>query len=236
MFKTIQSADNAALRTLAKTYIGTKNDSAALLCLDYVFSYPLELQNLPLSEAQALLSLYYDYIRLLEKFRRDKSFASDSNHQRLFGFKVLEENRWLVPKSSLLHGRLTNKSGLARQSVGGYKCGFDELHRGITGILETRIKDRTIAQNEACCTVHGFLPCLRLFVQGKCEPPDTQGPCTFQHVKLEQLSGNWYHTILRLVLLQFQILELAHLYDFNVARCVMVTLIPQDVYADTNRT
>ena len=234
MFKTIQSADNAALRTLAKTYIETKNDSAALLCLDHVFSSPLKLQNLPLSEVQASLSLYYDYIRLLEKFRRDKSFASDSNHQRLFGFKVLEENRWLVPKPSLLHGKLINKSGLARQSVGGYKCGFDELHKGITGILETRIKDRTIVQNKACCTVHGFLPCLRLLVQGKCDLSNTQGPCTFQHVNSEQLSVNWYHATLRLILLQFQILEFAHLYDFNVAKYVMVTLIPQDVYLDTN--
>jgi hypothetical protein len=111
MFKAIQGADHASLRTLAKTFIRTENDPAALLCLDHVFSSPLKLRNLPLVEIQASLSLYLDYIRLLNKFYNDESLTEGSNHQRLFGFQVLGENRYLVPKHTLLYEKLTNRSG-----------------------------------------------------------------------------------------------------------------------------
>ena len=237
MFRAIQRADHAALRTLAQTFLKMKDDTAALLCLDHIFSSPPKLRNLPLPNVQAMLSMYFDYISLLNKFRRDESFANGSNHQTLFGFQALGENRWLVPKRSLLHGKLVNISGsTAGKSADGYRCGFDELRRGITAILESRIQDRTRVLNEACRDVHGFSPCPRLFVQEKCNLPNGQGPCTFQHLKPEQFSVGWYHTRLRLILLQFQILESARLYDFHVAKCVAATLTPQDVYVYTNQT
>jgi hypothetical protein len=231
MFQAIQSADHAALRALAKTFLEAKDDPAALLCLDHAFSSPLKLQNLPLVEVESSLSLFLDYICLLNKFRRDKSFANNSNHQRLFGFRGSRENRWLVPKHTLLHGKLVSTSGSTRRGVDG--CGSDELRRGITAILESRIRDRTGVQNKACRRVLGLSPCLRLLVQGDCNLPSGQGACPFQHIKPEQLSLDWYRTRLRLILLQFQILESARLYDFHTARCV-VALPPQDVSVDAN--
>ena len=227
MFQAIQHSDNTALRSSFKTFIGAKNDPAALLCLDHLFSSPLGLQNLPLSEVHALLSHYHTYISLLNKFRRDQSLVNGSNHQRLFGFQVVGENRWLVPKHSLLHGRLTEKSGSSGQKASGYKCGFDVLHKGVIAILENRINDRTRTLNEACSSVHGFSPCLRLLAQEKCDLVNQRGLCTFQHIKPERLSVDWYHTRLRLILLQFQILESAHLLDFQTARCV---LLPFDTH------
>lgn len=216
MFHAIQRPDHGALRALAKIFLRTKNDPAALLCLDHAFSSPLKLQNLPLSEVQASLTLYLDYVRLLNKFRRDESFVNDSNHQRLFGFRVLRENRWVVPKHAILHGKLASMCGSTRQSVDG--CGFDELRRGITAILESRIRVRTVAQNKACCRVLGLSPCLRLLVQGECNLPSGQGGCALQHIKPRRLSVDWYHTRLCLILLQFQILGSARLYDFQTAR------------------
>ena len=229
MFQAIKRADHAALRMLAKVFIGTKNYPAALLCLDHLFSSPLGLQNLPLSEVHALLSLYHTYISLLNKFQRDQSLANDSNHQRLFGFQTLGENRWLVPKHSLLHSKLADWSG---STVDGYECGFDALRRGINLILESRIHNRTRTQNEACCGVHGFSPCLRLLTQEKCDLVNEQELCTFQHIKPEGLSVDWYYTRLHLILLQFQILESAHLLNFQTARCVRLPIKPQHVVVD----
>jgi len=222
MFEAIQRTDRADLRRLARIFIGAGNNPAALLCLDHFFSSPLKLQNLPLAEVHSSLSLYLDYIRLLNQFWRDESLAEDSNHQRLFGFQALGENRYLVPKHTLLHEKLTGRSGPGKKSMDGYRCGYDELRRGIIKLVSSRIRDRTEIQNNACCDVHGFSPCLRLLVQKKCNPPGGKGSCTFHHIQLKQLTADWYHSRLRLILLQFQILDLARSRDWHISKYVLV--------------
>jgi len=221
MFQAIRRADHASLRTFAKTFIGMGNDPAALLCLDHAFSSPLELRNLPFSEVEALLSLYFDYIRLLNKFRRDESLAQDSNHQRLFGFQALGENRYLVPRHSILHEKLPDRSGSNRKGMDGHACGSEDLRRGITQLISARISDRTEAQDDACRGVHGFSPCLHLLIEEKCDSPDAEGSCSFQHIQWEQLTSDWYNARLRLILLQFQILNLARCDNLDVKRYVL---------------
>jgi hypothetical protein len=221
MFKAIQRDDHTSLRTLAKTFIGAGNDPAALLCLDHVFSPPLKLRNLPLVEVQASLSLYLDYIRLLNKFRRDESPAEGSSWQRLFGFQVLGENRYLAPKHTLLHEKLINRSSSSRKSTDGYRCGYDELSWGIIQLLSSRIYDRTEIQNRACRDVHGFSPCLYLLVHRRCDPPKGEESCTFQHIQPEKFTVDWCHARLRLILLQFQILNLARYHDWHVIKYVL---------------
>ena len=219
MFKAIQRADRESLRTLAKTFIGIGNDLAALLCLDHVFSSPLKLRGLPLAEVQASLSLYLAYIRLLDKFRHDESLAEGSNRQRLFGFQVLGRNSYLIPENTLLHGRPINRSDSGGKSVGGHGYGYDEIRRGITQLISSRIDGRTETQNKACRDVHGFSPCFDLLVQKRC-PQKGKEPCTFQHVQPEQLTVNWYHARLRLILLQFQILHSARCDKLDVKKYV----------------
>ena len=224
MFKAIGHADHASLRTFAKTFIKTGNDPAALLCLDHVFSSPLKLRNLPLVEVQASLSLYLDYIHLLNKFWYDDSLAQGSNHQKLFGFQVpaLADNHYLVPKHAVLYEKLADGSGPGRKCVGGYSCGHDELSRGITQLIKSWISGRTGIQNRACRDVHGFSLCLSLLVDGVCTPPEGRGPCTFHHIQPKQLTVDWYHARLRLILLQFKILNTARYYDSNVVKYVLV--------------
>jgi len=220
MFKAIQRTNNVTLCTLAKTFIGVGNDVAALLCLDNVFSSPLELQNLLLTEVQSLLSLYLAYVRLLHQFWRDGSLAEGSNHQRLFGFQVLGENRYLVPKHTLLHEKLADRSGLGKRGVDGYRCSYNELCRVITRFISSQTRRRTEIQNSACRDAYGFSPCLHLLIQRKCNPPNGQAPCPFHHIHPEQLTVDWYHTRLHLILLQFKILDSAHYYDFHVTKYV----------------
>ena len=222
MFKAIRNADHASLRTLAKIFIGAGNYPAALLCLDNVFSSPPRLRNLPLTGVRASLSLYLDYIRLLNKLRRDGSLAQGSARQRLFGFQVLEWNSYLVPEQSSLYKKLTNQSGSSRKSMGGYICNYDELSRSITHFILSRASERTKAQNASCRDVHVFSPCLQLLVQGKCNPLKGTEPCTFQHIRPENLTVGWYHARLRLILLQFQILDSACYDDLDVKKYVLV--------------
>ena len=221
MFEAIRGVDHATLRTLARTFIGTGNIPAALLCLDHVFSSPLKLQNLTLVEARASLSLYLDYIRLLNKLLRDTSLAEGSNRQRLFGFQVLGEGRYLAPKRTLLREKLANRAGSTGNSMDGYRCGSDELCRGIVQLIKSRISDRTKIQDGISRDVHGFSPCLQFLVEKKCDSPSGEGPCALQHIQPEQLTVDWYHARLRLILLQFQILNLARYDNLDVKKCVL---------------
>ena len=221
MFKAIQHADRASLCTLAKTFVRTGNDPAALLCLDHAFSSPLRLRGLALVEVQASLSLYLDYVRLLNKFCDVKSLTKDSTQQRLFGFLVLEEHRYLVPKHTLLYEKLTNRSTSSGKSTEGYSCDYDDLSRSIVQLISSRIRSRTWDQNSACCDVHGFSPCLYLLIQKRCNPPEGNEPCTFQHIHPEQLTVDWCHARLRLILLQFQILDSARHCDWHVKKYVL---------------
>ena len=222
MFEAIRTDDYASLRALARTFIGMENDSAALLCLDHVFSSPLELRGLPFVEVQESLSLYLDYIRLLNKFRRDESLVQGSNHQTLFGFQALGENRYLTPRHTVLLDSLTAQSISNRKSADGFTCGSDELRRGINQLISSRLSDRTETQNDACRNVHGFSPCLPLLFENKCGSLDREGSCTFQHIQREQVTADWYNARLRLILLQFQILKSARYDDLNVKRYVLI--------------
>ena len=221
MFRAIQRVDHATLCTLAETFIRAGDDPSALLCLDYVFSSPLKLLDLSFVDIQASLSLYLNYIRLLNKLRYDESLVEGSNRQRLFGFQVLGENRYIAPRYTILQEKLIDRPGLNRKSTDGYTCSSDELSQGIIELISNRILDRTKIQNDTCRNFHGFSPCLRLLAQKECNPPEEQRPCTLQHIQLEQLTANWYHARLRLILLQFQILDLARYDSLDVKKYVL---------------
>jgi len=221
MFRAIQCTDHTSLQMFSKTFIGMGNNPAALLCMDHIFSSPLKLQNLPLSEVEALLSLYFNYIKLLNKLQHDKSLAQGSDHQRLFGFQVLGENCYLVPGHSILYKKLTGKSGSNKKGTEGHTCGSEDLHRGITQLILARISNCTETQDDACRGVHGFSPCLHLLVEEKCDSPDGEESCSFHHIKSEELTSDWYNTRLRLILLQFQILNSARYGNLDVKRYVL---------------
>jgi len=225
MFEAIQRANRASLCTIAKTFIKTGNDPAALLCLDHVFSFPLKLRNLPLVEVQASLSLYLDYIHLLDKFWHDESLAQGSNHQKLFGFQVLGDDHYLVPRYTILHEKLTDASGSGGKSMDGYGCGHDELSLAIVELIKNRISDRTETQNKACYDVRGFSPCLSSLVDGVCNPPEEGGSCTFRHIQPEPPTVDWYHARLRLILLQFKILDTARYHDSDVVNLDVVKYV-----------
>jgi len=220
MFKAIQRTDRAHLRALAETFFQMKNDSAALLCLDHLFSSPLRLRNLPLDKVEASLDLYLDYLYLLNKLRREESLAPGSARQRLFRFQVLGYSRYLVPKQSSLYKKSRNQSSSRKESTEGHECDYDELCRSINHFISNRALNRTKIQDDAFRDVHRFSPCPQSLVQRKCSPPEGMEPCPFQHVQPEELTADWYHARLRLILLQLQILNSAGYDDLDVKKYV----------------
>jgi len=222
MFKAIQRTNRASLRALAETFFETRNDPAALLCLDHYFSSPPRMRNLPFDKVEATLYLYLDYVHLLKNLRRDNSLASGSARQRLFGFQVLGYNRYLVSEKSSLHKILANQSGSGEGSADGHRCSHDELCRSINYFISNRTSKRTKIQDDAFRDAHKFSPCPQSLVQKECSPPEGTEPCTFQHVQPEELTADWYRARLRLILLQFRILDSACYDDLDVKKYVPV--------------
>ena len=213
MFQAIRHGDRENLRVLADTFFGAGNNVSALLCFDHAFSSTPDLHGLPLSEIKKTLLLFLSYIRLLDKFLFNDSLTEGSNRQNLFGFRVLGENRYLVPKRNILYEKLTKRS----PDMDGYRCGSEELRRCINNVIKARIRDRTNGLDKACRDIGGFLPCLRLLVQKECNPSRRQGtPCHFQHIQWRELTVEWYRNWFSLLFLQFRILDVANCHDLHV--------------------
>ena len=217
MFEAIQPIDHTRLLVLAKMFINARNDPAALLCLDYVFTSPFSLRELSYTDIHALLSLYLEYVRLLDRFYRDDSLAEGSKHQRLFGFQVLGEDRYLVPKHTRVYEILAKQFGTGEESTDEYTCTYKEITLGIVQIISGRIINRTEFLNNACRNVHGFSPCLPFMVRGQCKWGEA---CDSKHIEQDQFTVEWYHARIRLILLQLQILNLARHYPWPVLKYV----------------
>ena len=217
MFEAIQNGDQTSLRILAKVFIETGNDPAALMCLDDILSTPPKLRHLSLLDIHASLSLHLVYIRLLDRLWRDDSLAEGSKHQRLFGFQVLGEDRYLVPKHALIHGILANQIIGSEENIDGHTCTYDELSGAIMEFIYSRTEDCASLENSACRDAHGFSPCLALIVRGQCKRGES---CDLQHIQPDQITVEWYHARIRLILLQFQILNSARYYPWAVTKCV----------------
>jgi len=224
MFEAIatQRTNRASLPALAETFFETKNDPATLLCLDHFFSSPPRMRNLPPDKVEATLYHYLDYIHLLKNLRRDNSLAPGSARQRLFGFQVLGYNRYLVPEQSSLHKILANQSGSGERSTDGQRCSHDELCQSINHFISNRTFRRTKIQDETFRDAYKFSPCPQSLVQKECSPSKKTEPCTFQHVRPRELTADWYHARLRLILLQFRILDSACYDDLDVKKYVPV--------------
>ena len=221
MFKAIRASDRASLRTFAKAFDKKGNYPATLLCLDHFFSSPLKLRNRSMDEVHASLCLFFDYIFLLNKLRRDESLAKGSARRRLFGFQMLGPNRYLVPEHNHLYRKVGSGSLSGKKSAGGRKCSSSELSRCINDVIRTRTLQRTEDQNATCREVHGFSPCSRLLVQGGCYSSGRTGTCTFQHIEPDQLTADWYRDRLDLILLQLQILDSAGYDETDVKKYVL---------------
>ena len=217
MFEAIQRLDHTSLRVLAKTFIEARNDPAALLCLDHVFASPLRLRQLSYADIHTLLSLYLEYVRLLDRFYRDGSLAEGSKHERLFGFQVLGEDRYLAPKHTLVYEILTGQSGTDEESTDGHTCTYNKITWGIVQLISRRTFNRTEFLNNVCRELHGFSPCLNFMVRGQCKRGES---CDFQHIQQDDFTVEWYHARIRLILLQLQILNLARYYPWPVLKYV----------------
>ena len=208
--------DIVKLRPLASKFLGRANVGAALMCLDHLFSRPPSLRKVTLMEIESSLSLYLTYIRLLDQLWRDGRLSRGSNRQKVFAFDAQQEGRYLVPKGTLVHRKVSAARGILDDPPPEYILSREELSRITSKAILDHIKTRVEIQERACRETRGFSPCLYTLIGRNC----SNESCPFQHVQPNEITTDWFHARLRFLFLEFQILRLAQLFDKGVMQYV----------------
>ena len=210
--------DIVQLRRLAFNFLRRSNSAAALVCLDHVFSRAPSLRKATLMETESLLSLYLTYVRQLDQLWRDCRLSEGSNRQKVFAFDMQQEDRYLVPKNTFIHGKVSAARGIVNDPPPEYVCSHEELGRITSNAILRHIESRVKTQEYACHETRGFSPCLYTLIGRIC----SNEHCPFQHIQPNAITSEWFHARLRFLLLEFQILRLAQLFDKRVMQYVCI--------------
>ena len=216
--------DVVQLRRLAFKFLMRTNGAAALLCLDHVFSHAPNLHNPTLMETESTLSLYLTYVRQLDRFWRDGRLSEGSDFQKkfqekfqkIFAFEVQQDGHYIVPENTFIHQKVSAAKGILNDPPPEYICSHEELSRITSDALLDRIQSRVKTQELACRGTRGFSPCLNTLIGRQC----FNERCQFQHIQPNEITVNWFHSRLRVLFLEFQILRLAQLFDKGVMQYV----------------
>ena len=208
--------DFVRLRRLAFSFNTRTNHVAALVCLDHVLSRAPSFHGTTLVEIESLLSLYLTYVRLLDQFWRDGRLSEGSNCQKIFAFEVQQGDRYIVPKNTFIHGKVSATRGIFDDPPSEYICSHEELSRITSKAISDHIKNRVAIQERACRGTRGFSPCLSVLIRRVCYNES----CQFQHIQSNEITVEWFHSRLRFLFLEFQILRLAQLFDKGVMQYV----------------
>ena len=204
------------LRRLAFMFLRRSNKPAALLCLDRVFFRFPSLLKAGLVETESLLSVYLTYVRQLDQIWRNGRLSEGSDCQKIFAFEVQQEDHYVVPSNTFLHGKISASRGNLDNPPSEYICSHEELGRAISEAILGHLKARVSTQEHACRGTRGFSPCLNTLLRKHC----SYEPCQFQHIPANEITLDWFHVRLRFFFLEFQILRVAQLYDEKVMQWV----------------
>ena len=216
MFKARHKADFKTLRALHPGFVGVKNHSAALLCLDPTFTSTLPPQIAPTVDPGPEISFHFTYFELLDYLRREDRLDMGSVRQKVFAFQPREDDRFFVPANSFLYAALILKPDTI-QEKGGCVVAHEELRRVLDREIQDYICLRAKQQHNAYHQRLGVAPCLMMVARGDCQRPD----CQLQHLRPEKITVGWFNTRIRLVLKEIQILNLAGFHPLGVITCVL---------------
>jgi len=215
MFRARHKADFKTLRVLHLKFIGVKNSSAALLCLDSIFASTLPPQGTLATDPGPELSLHFTYFDLLNRLRREDHLATGSIGRKLFAFQRRQDDQFFIPANSSLYAVFASKPETV-QEKGGCVVTHEELRRMLDCKISEYIHLRAKQQNNAYRRRLGASPCLTMVARGECLRAD----CQFQHLRPEQITVDWFNSRIRFVLKEIQILNLASFHPLGVVQWV----------------
>ena len=216
MFRARHKTDFKTLRVLHLKFIGVGNYSAALLCLDPIFTSTLPLQDSPIVDPEPDLSFHFAYFELLDRLRREDHLDASSLRQKVFAFQPRQDDRVFVPANSFLHAVFVPKL-VTLQEKDGFIVTHEELGRALDREIPEYIHLRAKQQNNAYRRRLGTAPCLTMVARGECQ----KAGCQFQHLRPENITVGWFNARIQLVLKEIRLLNLAGFHPLGVILCAL---------------
>ncbi|KAG2132369.1 hypothetical protein DEU56DRAFT_859536 [Suillus clintonianus] len=210
MFQNILRENHGMLENLALAFDEHKNNPAALLCLDHVFSRSTDIRSFAVDEMQRFLQQFHSYARLLYQISTFPDPVEHRGIQRLFSIVRLSGDEFVIPDGTFLHRCVTEiRQGITLVSE--HPSGYTASRRNVTQLLQlsirTVLKEKVSEIDAMCCTSPVFSQCLPFLVSGVCRRDN----CPQEHVAISKLDRLYYNN--RVAIHIWQILILQFMYS-----------------------
>lgn len=200
VFRAISRRDLNAVRLLRRNFVRSNNEAAKFLCLDTLFSIPLELASRTPAEIVSCFKAFLDYARTMQHLVCHPDPCNYPAMKKLFTFSTYDEDHCLLHQGSLLISNVESPR-IERDANGwlGVVLLRRELERLIKDALKSRLKQRVLDQNETFHNLRSIRLCF-LFAtsRGRCPRGDQ---CANYHAPAESNSAHNYITFVRIYVL-----------------------------------
>ena len=217
MFQCILRSNYGLLKDLGLTFEKRNHQSAALLCLDHVFSQEIDIRSFSVDEMAGFLQTFHSYVRLLHQISMFPDPVGHPGIRRLFSIVQLSGDEFVIPDGTFLHRSATE----IRQGtilVSEHQSGYKVSRRSVTELLQlsirTVLKDKVSAVNDMCYESPAFSQCLTFLVTGVCRREN----CPQAHVPLSKLDRTYYNTRVAIHIWQILILQFMYSADPRIDR------------------
>ncbi|KAG1719467.1 hypothetical protein EDB19DRAFT_2045105 [Suillus lakei] len=214
MFQSILREDHESLKKLALAFQEHDHDTAALHCLDHIFTRVADIRPFQLHEMASFLEMFHTYAQLLYHISTlpDPLGRRECDVQKLFSIVPLPGNEFLIPSGTFLHdnvARIPQNNYLVSVHQFGYTASRRNATELIHRSIRTVLKDKVLAVDEMCCGAPIFLRCLSFVASGSCQ----RDRCPQKHVAISNLDRVQYnaHVAIHMqLILILQLLYSAH--------------------------
>ncbi|RPD59349.1 hypothetical protein L226DRAFT_576154 [Lentinus tigrinus ALCF2SS1-7] len=202
MFQAITRQDHSKLVEMANKFCASDRLAQALLCLDHVFSMPIQLLQLTLPEVATNLQNFLSYVRLLQAFSYIPHPTDNFGIRKLLHLHAITEDHFVLPKDAYLITRVSERLISRFQTTDrGYIIPRWELNNIVQFGLQERLLQRVNEENVICRRLSSLRPCLPYAAYLPC-PRDG---CPRYHGELDYYGTAAYNIRVRIHLLQMLI-------------------------------
>ncbi|KAI1785420.1 hypothetical protein LXA43DRAFT_132940 [Ganoderma leucocontextum] len=204
MFKLIVRRDTQRLLELAVKLTSQGRHPAAFLCLDRVFTAPLNLQAATLPEITSKLQTFHVYACMLQKLWAVNNPCDEPDVRKVFAIERSTEDLFLIPNVSLLASNRNDRlTPSARETDQGLLVPRWELERLFKHVLKWRLLRRVNEENDMLCSLRPLQPCLPYTVFRQCNRVD----CPRSHVDAHHYNAADYNSRVRVHIIQILIYQ-----------------------------
>ncbi|KAF8641227.1 hypothetical protein AX17_000861 [Amanita inopinata Kibby_2008] len=202
MFGAIYRDDRPALLNLGKQFFKFRNETAAVRCLQLVYSELPPFQMMIIEELADALEVFQTYIQSLSSIAFQHNPCNTPVAPQLFGFERRDEALFLVPEHTIFYPAARSDASYVHKEVdGGVLVTCERLNVVFKSVLGNQLKSLVSRENELCLHSRALQPCMYFVIYGRCRSSN----CARDHPP--KLDKRWYNYRICVHLLQIGILH-----------------------------